>query len=78
MTTAQQSHGHEHALGHGNSVAAWSAVGIIMAASLVLCFAVVFASVPLAVVGVAGLVLGAVVGKVLTAAGFGSHARNTR
>jgi len=65
-----------HHPGHGNSVAAWTAVGIIMAASLVMAVAVVAALPWLFWVGCGLVVVGAIVGKVLAAMGFGVDGRN--
>ena len=57
---------------HGQSVAAWTAVGIIFVGSLIMSIAVVIASVWLFVVGAVIAVAGAISGKVLSAMGFGS------
>jgi hypothetical protein len=63
---------HDH---HGNSVAAWTAVAIIMAAFLVMTIAVVARSSSIFIVGVVLIVVGAIVGKVLSAMGFGVSGR---
>ena len=60
-----------HAAGHGNSVAAWTAVGIIMVGFLLMAIAVAVATVWLFVVGAVVIVIGAISGKVLAAMGFG-------
>jgi multisubunit Na+/H+ antiporter MnhG subunit len=57
---------------HGNTIAAWTAVGIIMIGSLIAAFAVVFASTLTFIIGMAVCVLGVVVGKVLSKAGYGA------
>jgi uncharacterized membrane protein len=57
---------------HGQSVASWTAVIIIMLGSLVMAIAVVITTVWLFVVGAVIVVLGAVSGKVLSAMGFGA------
>lgn len=57
--------------GHGNSVAAWAMVGILLVASAVMSLAVIFPSVPLFIGGVVLAVVGLVVGKVLALAGYG-------
>ena len=62
-----------HAVGHGNSVAAWTAVGIITLGSLLGCLAFPFAQPWLFWVGLAVIVVGAITGKVLTAMGFGEQ-----
>ena len=56
---------------HGNSVAAWAMVGILILAAAVMSLAVVFASIPLFAVGIVVAVVGLVVGKVLALAGYG-------
>ncbi len=60
---------------HGQSPAAWTAVGIIMVGALVMAIAVVIGSVWLFVVGAVIAVLGAVSGRVLSAMGFGKSGR---
>ena len=60
---------------HGQSPAAWTAVGIIMVGALVMAIAVVIGSVWLFVVGAVIAVLGGISGKVLSAMGFGKSGR---
>jgi hypothetical protein len=60
---------------HGQSTAAWTAVGIVMLGSLIMCIAVVIVSVWLFVVGAVVAVLGALSGKLLSAMGFGASGR---
>jgi hypothetical protein len=55
----------------GRSVAAWTAVVILLVASFLICLAIVLASRPMAYVGIGLLVLGMVAGKALAMAGFG-------
>jgi multisubunit Na+/H+ antiporter MnhG subunit len=57
---------------HGNTIAAWTAVGIIMIGSLIAAFAVVFASVTVFVIGMVVCLLGVIAGKVLSKAGYGA------
>ena len=57
--------------GHGNSVAAWVMVGILLVASAVMSLAVMFPSVPLFIGGVVLGIVGLVAGKVLALAGYG-------
>jgi hypothetical protein len=57
--------------GHGHSVAAWTAVGVILLGCLVMSVAVVAATIWLFVLGAVVVVVGAVLGKVLGAMGFG-------
>ncbi|MGL5828393.1 MAG: HGxxPAAW family protein [Angustibacter sp.] len=56
---------------HGHTVAAWTCVGVLILASLVMSLAVVFALVWLFAVGVVIAVLGVVAGKLLQLAGYG-------
>jgi hypothetical protein len=60
--------------GHGNSVAAWTAVGVIMFGALLMSIAVAigFGAIWLFVVGAVVAALGPLVGKMLSAMGFGS------
>jgi hypothetical protein len=60
---------------HGQSTAAWTAVGIVMVGALVMAVAVVIGSVWLFVIGAVIAVLGALSGKVLSAMGFGTSGR---
>jgi hypothetical protein len=60
---------------HGHSVAAWTAVGVIMLGALVMCVAVVVASAVLFWAGAVVAVLGAISGKVLSIMGFGASGR---
>lgn len=62
-----------HALGHGHSVAAWTAVAIILVGCLLAALAVIFTAVWLFILGVVVVVLGALTGKLLSAMGFGAH-----
>jgi multisubunit Na+/H+ antiporter MnhG subunit len=57
---------------HGHSIAAWTAVGIILIGSAVASWAVVVPSTALFVIGLVICVLGAVAGKVLSMAGYGA------
>ncbi|KGN42709.1 HGxxPAAW family protein [Knoellia aerolata] len=57
--------------GHGNSVAAWVMVGVLLVASAVMSVAVVLPSIPLFIGGVVLAVVGLVAGKVLALAGYG-------
>jgi hypothetical protein len=59
----------EHNEGH--SIAAWSAVAILLVASFLTCLAVVVKSWPLAIVGIVLMVVGVAAGKFLAMAGFG-------
>jgi type IV secretory pathway TrbL component len=55
----------------GQSTAAWTAVGILLLASFLICLAVVVKSWLLAIVGIVLVVVGAAAGKFLAMAGFG-------
>jgi multisubunit Na+/H+ antiporter MnhG subunit len=57
---------------HGNTIAAWTGVGVIMIGGLIMAIAVVLASMTLFVVGAVVAVLGVVAGKVLSMAGYGA------
>ncbi len=65
---------HEVHEDHGHSTAAWTAVAVIMAGSLVMSIAVVFPSVLGFVIGAVVAVIGIILGKVLSMAGYGSKA----
>lgn len=58
-------------VGHGNSPAAWSCVGIMALGVVVACLAFVFANVPFFVVGVVIIVAGLFAGWFLRRAGYG-------
>jgi hypothetical protein len=60
---------------HGQSVAAWSAVGIVFVGALIMAIAVVIASLWLFVVGAVVAVAGGFSGKLLSAMGFGVSGR---
>ena len=66
--------------GHGHSVAAWTAVSVVMLGSLLMCVAVAigWGATWLFVVGAVVVVIGPLLGKVLGAMGFGSHNRSAR
>lgn len=66
---------HEEHEDHGHSVAAWTAVGILLVASAIMCLAVLFPNVWLFVGGVVLAVVGVVAGKVLSMAGYGAAGR---
>ena len=57
---------------HGNTVAAWACVGLLMVSALVFMLAVILASLALAIVGGVVLVIALVVGKLLALAGYGA------
>ena len=66
----------EHDDNHGHSVAAWTAVLILIVASAVMSLAVLFPNVWLFVGGVVLAVVGLVAGKVLSMAGYGAAQRD--
>jgi hypothetical protein len=70
-------HEQEHE-SHGQSVAAWTAVAILLVASLVMSLAVVFPSKMWFAVGVVIAVLGVAAGKVLAMAGYGAAKAGTQ
>jgi hypothetical protein len=57
---------------HGNSIAAWTCVGTVLVATLVMALAVVFPNVAVFVVGAVLVVVGVVAGKVMSVMGFGT------
>ena len=57
--------------GHGHSRAAWTAVTILLLAAFLISLAVVVKSWPLAIVGIALIVVGVAAGKVMAMAGLG-------
>lgn len=59
--------------GHGHSVAAWTAVTILLVASAIMSLAVVLASVWMFAAGGVLVLVGVIAGKVLAMAGFGQH-----
>ncbi|MBL8928776.1 MAG: hypothetical protein JNL54_01505 [Kineosporiaceae bacterium] len=70
-SVAQKVH-HEN---HGNSVAAWTSVIVIMLGALISCIGVVMASTTVAIAGGVVCVVGAVLAKVMSAMGYGSAGR---
>src|SRR6476469_1743119 len=62
---------------HGHSVAAWTAVTILLVASAIMSLAVVLASVWMFVAGGVLVLVGVIAGKVLAMAGFGQHKPET-
>ena len=62
---------HPHAEGHGNSVAAWTAVSVITLGFLIGAVAFPLSSTWLFWIGVVVAVLGVVAGKVMAMMGFG-------
>ena len=59
---------------HGHSVAAWTAVVVILVGSVVMSLAVVFPSLTWFIIGAVIVVLGIIAGKVLAMAGYGDKA----
>lgn len=57
---------------HGHSVAAWAAVGIMLVGAAIGSIAVVIPSMLLGIIAAVVIVGGAIVGKVLAMAGYGS------
>jgi hypothetical protein len=62
---------HAEAVGHGNSVAAWAAVGVMLVATLVACVGFALANTTIFWVGVVLIPVGLLVGFVLKKAGYG-------
>ncbi len=63
----------EHHDNHGQSVAAWTGVAILMVSACVMSWAVVVTSSGLFIAGAVLAVIGIVAGKVLAMAGYGVH-----
>ena len=63
---------HEIHEDHGHSVAAWTAVTVLLVGSAVMAWSIVVTSVVLFVVGAVICVVGVVAGKVLGMAGYGA------
>ena len=66
----------EHDDNHGHSVAAWTAVIILIVAAAIMSLAVLFPNVGLFGAGVIVAVVGVVAGKVLSMAGYGAAQRD--
>ena len=64
--------------GHGHSIAAWTASGLVIAGALIMCLAVVFPTLWVFIVGGVIAVLSIPVSMLLTAMGLGSNNRNIR
>lgn len=60
---------------HGNSVAAWVGVAILLVAFAIMSFAVAVPNVPLFIGGAVLVVVGVIVGKVLSSMGYGAHSK---
>ena len=63
--------GNDHHDNHGQSVAAWTGVGLLMVAAVVMSWAVVIPPTGLFIAGAVLAVVGVLAGKVLAMAGFG-------
>ena len=63
---------------HGHSVAAWTAVGIILLGSAIASVAVILPNLLLGIVGAIVIIAGAVAGKVLSMAGYGSSGHHAQ
>ncbi|HKG52290.1 MAG TPA: HGxxPAAW family protein [Actinomycetales bacterium] len=57
---------------HGNTIAAWTGVGVIMIGSLIMAIAVVVTSLILFIIGGVVAILGVAAGKALSKAGYGA------
>lgn len=68
-------HGEEFHDDHGQSPAAWTTVGILTVASALICLSFPWASMrwPLLITGLVLIVVGLVVGKVMSAKGYGAQ-----
>jgi hypothetical protein len=66
----------EHDEDHGHSIAAWTAVIILIIAAAIMSFAVLFPNGWVFAGGAVLVLVGIVAGKVLSMAGYGSAGRN--
>ena len=57
---------------HGHSVAAWTAVGIILVGAAITSIGIVVANVPVSIIGAVVVIVGAVAGRLLAMAGYGN------
>jgi hypothetical protein len=64
---------HEHHEDHGHSVAAWTAVAILLVGSAIMSWAVLVTSMAIFIAGAVVCVVGIVAGKVLGMAGYGAR-----
>ena len=71
MAENQQTKAVAHHESHGNSVAAWSTVIVMMAGFLLMALSVVVSVTALFFVGIGVIVVGAILGKVMSAMGYG-------
>ncbi|MGJ9401881.1 HGxxPAAW family protein [Arthrobacter sp. KK5.5] len=62
---------HAEPIGHGNSVAAWTAVGIMLIGALLGCVGFAITNVPLLAVGSVVVILGLVAGWFMKKIGYG-------
>lgn len=67
---------HEHEEDHGHSVAAWTAVIIILVGTAIASLAVIVTSQLIFWIGIAVCIVGAVAGKLLGMAGYGAKPVN--
>src|SRR5688572_9025881 len=63
---------------HGHSVAAWTAVGIILLGSAIASVAVLLPNIVLGIVGAVVIIAGAIAGKVMSMAGYGSKGHHAQ
>ena len=63
-----------HGESHGNTVAAWTAVIIMIIGSVIAGTAIWYSAIPVFWVGIAVVVIGAITGKVLQVMGYGQAA----
>ena len=63
---------------HGHSVASWTAVAIVLVGSLIASIGVLLPSLVLGIIGGAVIVIGAVSGKFLSMAGYGSKSHHAQ
>ena len=68
----------DHEENHGHSTAAWTAVGIILLGSLIGSVAALIPSIWVGVLAAVVIIAGAVTGKLLSMAGYGSNGHHAQ
>ena len=61
---------------HGNNVASWTAVAVMVVGFIIAAVGVGMASVPVCVVGAVVIVAGAIAGKVMSGMGLGAYGKD--
>lgn len=69
---------HAEPVGHGNSVAAWAAVGVMLVGALVACIGFTFHQPVVFYIGLGVMVVGLLVGWIMRAMGYGVGGSKTK